>query len=103
MYWLGQFNWTIRNIESTTTTTNQSEKDRIFRKFEKFFKMKRTSENFLIERQLKSGELPIKQKAGPRPNQLKSYFEKEINKLVQSEDLDKMQNIEEDCLVTPVV
>ena len=65
--------------------------------------MKRTSENFLIERQLKSGELLIKQKARHRPYQLQSYVEKEINKLVQSEHLEKMQNIEEHCLVSAVI
>ena len=36
--WLRDFNWTIRNIGSTTTITDQSEEDKIFTKSEELFK-----------------------------------------------------------------
>ena len=45
MDWLREINWTLRNIESTTTTTNQSEKDKLFKKREKFLKTKRTTKD----------------------------------------------------------
>ena len=36
--WLREFNWRKQNIQSTTKTTDQSEKDRLFTNFEKLFK-----------------------------------------------------------------
>ena len=41
MDWLRGFNWTIRKIESTTTTNNQSEKDKTITNFEKVSKTNR--------------------------------------------------------------
>ena len=38
MDWLREFNWTIRHIKKTTTTSEQSEKYKIFTHIEKFFK-----------------------------------------------------------------
>ena len=42
MDWLPEFNWLIKNIDSTTETTDNSEKDKIITNFEKLFKTNRT-------------------------------------------------------------
>ena len=42
MDWLREFNWTIEKFESTTTTIDQSEKDKMCTNFEKPFKTNRT-------------------------------------------------------------
>ena len=39
--WLRELKWTIRNIESTTTKTDQSEKEKKINRFEKIFKTNR--------------------------------------------------------------
>ena len=63
MTWLGEFNWTIRNIESTTSITNQSEKDKVIEKFEKLFITNRKINDTEIKKQLQPGLPAIKQKA----------------------------------------
>ena len=100
---LGDFIRTIRNIERTTTTTAQTERDKIFTNFEKLFKTNRTNKDAEIKKQLKPAHLPVKQKARPIPYQLQSYVEKEITKLIQYGLLEKIQNVEEDCFISPVV
>ena len=62
MDWLRQLNGWIRNIESTTTTIDQSE-DKKIANFGKLFKTNRTIEDTEIKIQLKRGHPPIKQKA----------------------------------------
>ena len=42
MDWLRKYNWTTRNIESTTTISDQSEKDKINTNFEKLSETNRT-------------------------------------------------------------
>ena len=63
MDWLPQFNWTIQNIENTTTTTNQSEKDKIVKNIETFFRTNGTIKDTEIKIQVKSERLPIEQTA----------------------------------------
>ena len=88
MDWLQGFIWTERNIESTRTTTDQSEKDKNT-SFAIFFETKRTNKDTEIKLQLKPGHPPIKQKARPTPYHLQSYVQKEINKLIPSRHLEE--------------
>ena len=98
-----EFDWTIRNIESMTTTTDQSETDKIIASFEKLFKPNPAIKDTEKEMQLKPGHPSIKQNAMPIPCPLESFVGKETNKLHQSGHLEKMQNVEKDCFVFPVV
>ena len=84
MDWLREFNWTTRSIEGTTTTSDQSEKEKINTNFEKFFKKNQTVNETEIKAQLRPGHPPTKQNAKSIPYQLQSYVEKEINNLIQS-------------------
>ena len=102
MDWLRGYNWTIRNIESTTNLTDQSQKDKIITNFEKIFKKNRAIKDAEIERELKPGHSSIKQKASPIPYHQHGYAEKEKNKLIQSGDFEKIQELE-DRFVSPVV
>ena len=94
MVWIRELNWTLGNIASTTTTTEQSEKHKIITIFEKLFKTNRTIEDTENKVQLKPGHPPIKQKARPIPYHLHSYVEKVINRLIESGHREKKQNLE---------
>ena len=102
MDWVPLFNWTIQNIESTTSLTELSEKIKILTNFEKLFKTNRTIEEAGIKTQLKPGHSPVKPKTRPIPYHLQSYVEK-IYKLIQSGHLQKIQKVEKDCFLSPVV
>ena len=73
MDWLRDFNWTIPNIESTTTTAEQSEEDKKFAKFEKIFKRNRKIKDIYVKKELKPGLRPVKQKTRPIPYHLRNY------------------------------
>ena len=53
MDWVRESKLTIRNKESTTRLTNQSEKDKKITIFERLFKTNRTIEDAEIKKQLK--------------------------------------------------
>ena len=103
MDWLQKFNWIIRNFQSTTTTTEQSEKLQKISNFEKLTKMNRTTEDIEMEIQPKPGHPLIKQKTRPTPYHSQSHLGKDMNELIQSGHLEKIQNVEEDRFVSPVV
>ena len=63
MDWLRDFNWTLRNSETTTTITNHSEKDKKITDFEKIFKTNPMVRDSQIKKQLEAGQTPAKQKA----------------------------------------
>ena len=98
-----EINWTVRKIESTTMTTDQSKKDKIIAKFDKLFKTNRTSKDIKIKIQLKPGHIPTKQKARPLPYLLQCNVEKEIDKLIQYGHLEKIQSGDEDFFAFLVV
>ena len=103
MDWLGQFIWTIRLIKKSTTQTDQPEGEEIFTQIEKLFKTNKLTKDTEIGIQIKPGHLPIKQKARPKPYHLQIYVEKATNKLIKSRQLQKVQKVDEDCFVPPVV
>ena len=76
MDWLRQFNSMMRNIQSTTTITDQSEKDKEGTNFEKLFKTNRTTKDTEIKIQLKPRHPPIEQKTRSIPYHLQSYVQK---------------------------
>ena len=101
--WLREINWTIRHIEKTTTPTDQSEKDEIITQFKKLFKTNQAIKDNENKKQIKMGHKPIKQKARPIPYHLHNFGGKEIYKLINSGHLKKIQKVDEDCCVSPVI
>ena len=65
--WPRDFNWMIRKIESTTTTTDQPEKYKTTAIFKKLLKMNQTYKDPEFKAQLKPGHTPRKQKSRPIP------------------------------------
>ena len=76
MAWLRDLKWTMRNIESTMTTTDHSEKNKLIANFEKIFKTSGTIKDTELETQLNPGHPPIKQKARPIPYHIQGYNKK---------------------------
>ena len=103
MDWLREFNSMIRNKESTTTTTDESEKIKLKANLENVFRRNLNFNDTEIKIQLKPGHLMIKKETRPFSYHLQSFVEKEINKLIQSEHLKKIQNADKECFVSLVV
>ena len=96
-----KFKLTIGRIQ--LTETNQSEKENVINKFPDLFENNRTIKDTEISRQLKPGQYPVKQKARPIPVHLQEDVGRELEKLIKAGHLEKVNNVDEDCFVSPVV
>ena len=85
------------------TENNQSEKERIFRKFPDLFENNETIKGTEIKIKLKPGHYPVKQKARPVQLHLQEDVGKELEKLIRTGHLEKINDVDEDCFVSPVV
>ena len=83
--------------------SNQSEREKIFGKFQGLFENNETKEDTEIIIQLKPGHYPIKQKARPVSLHLQKDVERELKKLIRTGHLEKVNDVDEDCFVSPVV
>ena len=103
MDWPGNFNCTMRHIGKTATLTNQSETDETFTKFQKLFKTNRTIKDTEIKIQLQPVHQRMKQKARPIPYLIQNYLAKKTNNLIENGHLEKIQKLEEYCVISPAV
>ena len=101
MDWMRTFKLTIGKIQMAEN--NQSEKDKIFRKFPDLFENNETIKDIEIKIQLKPGHYPVKQKARPVPLHLQEDVGKELEKLIRTGHLEKINDVDEDCFASPVV
>ena len=101
MDWMKKFKLTIGKIQ--LAENNQSEREKVFTKFPDLFENNETIKDTEIKIQLKPGHQPIKQKAGPVPLHLQKDVEQELERLIKSGHLEKVNNVDEDCFVSPVV
>ena len=101
MDWMKKFKLTVRKIQ--LAETGQSEKERIINKFPDLFENNRTIKDTEINVQLKPGHHPVKQKAKPIPLHLQEDVGRELEKLIKARHLDKVNNVDGDCFVSPVV
>ena len=101
MDWLKKFRITIGSLR--LAENNQSETEKIFQQYHALFETNKTIKDTEIKIQLKPGHIPTKQKARPIPLHLQNEVEKEINRLITEGHLEKIQNVDEDCFVSPVV
>ena len=82
---------------------NQSEREKIFNKFPDLFENNKTKKDTEVKIQLKPGHYPVKQKARQVPLHLQKDVERELERLIKSGHLEKVNNVDEDCFVSPVV
>ena len=73
------------------------------RKFKKLFHENHTVEGLEVKIQLKEDARLIQQKGRPIPIHLQQSVEKEINKLLKQGHIEKANNIDENCFVSPAV
>ena len=101
MDWEKTFKLTIGRIQ--LAENNQSEHEKVFTKFPDLVENNETIKDTEIKIQLKPGHHPVKQKARPVPLHLQKDVERELEKLIKSGHLKKVNNVDEDCFVSPVV
>ena len=98
--WLKQLPITINKI-SLDNEINQSES--VYKKYHKLFNTNHTIKDAEVKIQIKPGCYPIQQKARPITYHLQEDVKNELNRLIESEHLERLETIEEDCFVSPVV
>ena len=96
-----KFRLTIRSLQ--LVENNQSEKSKIKQRFPDLFINKTTIKDAELQIQLKPGHYPVKQKARPLPLHLQEGVGKELDRLIKSGHLEKINNVVEDCFVSPAV
>ena len=98
--WLKQLLITINKI-SLDNEAKQSES--VYKKYHKLFDTNHTIKDAEVKIQIKPGCYPIQQKARPIPYHLQEDVKNELNRLIESGHLERLETIEEDCFVSPVV
>ena len=98
--WLKQLPITINKIQ-LDEQINQPET--IYTKSNKLFETNHTIKNITGKIQVKPGCYPIQQKARPIPYHLQKDVKNELDRLIQSGHLERLETVEEDCFVSPVV
>ena len=83
--------------------TDQSETTKIHTKFKKRFKTNHTIKNAEAKIQIKPGCYSIQQKARPIPYHLQDDVKNELDRIIKSGHLQRLETIEEDCFVSPDV
>ena len=79
--------------------TSQSED--IHTKFNKLFETNHTIKNTEVKTEINPKCYPIQQKARPIPSHLQQDVKNELDRLIKSGHLEKLETIEEDCFVSP--
>ena len=93
---------TINKI-SLDNNTDQSETTKIHTKFKKLLETNHTIRNAEVKTQIKPGCYTIQQKARPIPYHLQDDVKNELDRLIKSGQLQRLETIEENCFVSPVV
>ena len=101
MDWMKKFKLTISRIQ--LAENNQSEREKVFNKFPDLFENNETVKDTEMNIQLKPGHYTVKQKARPIPLHLQENVGRELEKLIKSGHLEKINDVDEDCFVSPVV
>ena len=101
MDWMKKFKLTIGKIQ--LPETNQPEREKVFNKFRDLFENNETIKDTKRNIQLKPGHYPVKQKARPVPLHLQEDVGRELEKLIKTGHLEKINDVDEDCSVSPVV
>ena len=103
MDWMRTFKLTIGKIQLTENNQSANQRKRIFGKIRDLFENNETIKDKEIKIQLKPGHYPVKQKARPVPLHLQEDVGKELEKLIRTGHLEKINDVDEDYFVSPVV
>ena len=109
--WMGKLGITLEvenpktEINHITKTGNTEDRDitTLKRKFHKLFNENHTVNNIEVYVQLRKGAKLIQQKGRPIPIHLQPAVEKEIEKLKDQGHIEKANDIDETCFVSPAV
>ena len=96
-----KFKLTIGKIQ--LAETNQSEREKIFNKVTDLIENNETIKDTEINIQVKPGHYAVKQKDRPAPLHLQEDVGRELEKLIKTGRLEKINEVDEDCFVSPVV
>ena len=100
MNWLKQLPITTNKILLDEPNSQSNE---IHTKFHKLFETNHTIKNAEVKIQTKPGCYPIQQKDRPIPYHLQKDVKSELDRLIKSGHLERLETIEEGCFVSPVV
>ena len=98
--WLKHLPITINKISLDEKTSQSVD---IHAKFNKLFETNHTIKNTEVKIQIKPGCYSIQQKARPIPYHLQQDVKNKLDQLIKSGHLERLETIEEDCFVSPVV
>ena len=87
----------------TNNITEDPDITTLKRRFKKLFNENHTVNRIEVKIQLKDGAKMIPQKGRPIPIHLQQSVGKEINKLMRQGHIEKANNIDENCFVSPAV
>ena len=99
--WMKKFRFTIDRIQ--LVENNKSEREKVFNKFPDLFENNETIKDTEINTQPKLGHCPIKQKTRPVTLHLQEDVGRELENLIKCGHLEKINDVDEDCSVSPVV
>ena len=94
------FKLTIGKIQ--LAENKQPEREKVFNRSLDLFENNETIKDTEINIQMKSGHYPIKQKARPVPLHLQEDVGWELEKLIRTGHPQKLNDVDEDCFVSPV-
>ena len=80
---------------------NQSEREKVFNRFPDLFAKNETIKDTEINIQLKPEHSPIKPKSRPVPLHLQEVVGQELEKRIRTGHLVKINDVDEDCFVSP--
>ena len=105
--WFDDLKIEVRTNRKPQIRTVQSETDeirnRMHKKFKKLFEENTTVKDTKIKINLKPNAKPVQQKARPIPLHLQAAVEKEIQKLIDSGHIEKLEEVPEDTFISPAV
>ena len=98
----------MKNFNSTIgkrqlAENNQSERKKVFKRFPDLFENNETTEDIEINISLKPRHYPVKQNARPVPLHVQQDVGRQFKKLIKTGYLEKINDVDEDCFVSPVV
>ena len=101
MDWMKALKLTTNRLQ--LAKNSQSERERMFGKIQDLFENNETIKDTELNIQLKPGHYPVKQKARPIPLHLPEDVRREIEKLIRTGHLERINDVDGDCFVSPVV
>ena len=94
---------TNNNKEQIKTVQPEDVRKYMHEKFKKLFEENTTIKDTKVKIQLKPDVKPVQQKARPIPLHLQDAVENEIQKLIKSGHIEKLEEVPEDTFISPAV